>query len=470
MLVGGKYKKTGKLVQVASPYDGRIVGEVWYADENTVEEVILTAEAGKKIMASLPAYQRYEKLKKSADLLISRKEEWARLIASESGKTIREATAEVERAFQTLIISAEEARRLHGETVPFDAAPRGENKQGFYLRVPVGIVLAITPFNFPLNLACHKVGPALAGGNSVILKPSSYTPLTGVKLGELLLEAGFPPEAVSVLVGPGSTVGLRLVSDPRIRLISLTGSPETGEEIAHSAGIKKLLFELGSNSSVIVDDIDLPETILKRIIFGAYSQAGQVCISIQKLYILKSRSQEVIERLVKMVKALKVGDPLDATTDVGPMIADSAADRAMEWMEEALQAGAQCPTGLHRQGRLIQPVILINADENLRICKKEAFAPVLVIQEVESFEEALQRVNASEYGLQLGIYTENLNHILKAIQQAEVGGVFINDIPTFRVDLMPYGGVKRSGIGREGPRYAVEEMTELRLISLQPLA
>lgn len=468
MLIAGKIGRTSRKRAVTSPYDGREVGVVWEADAKILDEALEAAVAGKEILARLTPYRRFEILRLTADTLLAQKEEWARLISLESGKTLKEAATEVERAHQTLTLSAEEAKRIHGETVPLDAAPRGEGKTGFYVRVPVGIVLAITPFNFPLNLACHKVGPAIAAGNAVIFKPSSSTPLTGVKLGELLLESGLPPEGISVLIGSGETVGERLAADARIRVISFTGSPEVGERLTQVAGLKRLLLELGSNSSVIYDDMPIPDSVIRKTVAGAFAQAGQVCISVQKLYFPKRRREEILPRLIEATTHLRVGDPLDPATDVGPMITDSAADRVEQWIEEAVKSGAERLTPWKREGRLIHPTLLLNADESLAVCAKEAFAPLLVAQEVESFEEALARVNASQFGLQLGVFTNRLDYALEAVKSATVGCVLINEIPAFRVDLMPYGGMKRSGLGREGPRFAIEEMTDLKLISLNP--
>ncbi len=449
-----------------NPANGEIVGEVSIAGEAEVEQALQTVVLGKEEMRNMPLYRRYEILRNAFERLRKEKEAWARRIVQESGKTIREARAEVERASYTLLWSAEEAKRLAGEMVPMDAVPRGVDKIAFALRVPVGVVLAISPFNFPLNLACHKVGPAIAGGNAVILKPSSYTPLTGLALGELLLECGLPENGISVLVGSGETVGKRLVQDQRVDLISLTGSVETGQMIAREAGMKRILLELGSNSSVIVDNIDLPDSVWGKIITGAYAQAGQVCISIQKLYILSHRLQEVLDILLPRVQSLKVGDPMQETTDVGPMIDSTAVERTKAWIEEASQAGALVLPSIRQQGNFLYPLLIINAPESTSVCAKEAFAPLLVVQPVSSFSEAIERVNHSIYGLQCGVFTKNMEHIWLAIHQIDCGGVFINEIPTFRVDHMPYGGRKLSGIGREGPRYAIEEMTELKLISL----
>ncbi|MHA2610172.1 MAG: aldehyde dehydrogenase family protein [bacterium JZ-2024 1] len=469
MFIEGKRVKTEEVLYVKNPVDEEIIGEVSVATEKEVEWALEAAVKGKEEMRRLPPGKRYEILQKASEVLRRDREEWAKRIVMESGKTIREARLEVERASYTLLWSAEEAKRLAGEMVPMDAVPRGEGKLAFTLRVPVGVVLAISPFNFPLNLACHKVGPALAGGNAVILKPSSYTPLTGIALGELLLECGLPERGISVLIGPGDTVGDMLVRDSRVNLISLTGSVETGERVCRNAGMKRVLLELGSNSSVILDEGDLPEGAWKKIVVGAFAQAGQVCISVQKLYLPSAHKQNVVERLLTLIGNLKVGDPMEEDTDVGPMIDSSAVKRVLSWVEEARQSGAQILPGITQEGNFLHPFLIVDAPENISVCAQEAFAPLLVVQPVSSFDEAVQRVNQSVYGLQCGVFTRNLEHIWKAIKEIECGGVLINEVPTFRVDHMPYGGVKKSGIGREGPRYALEEMTEMKLISLNML-
>lgn len=339
--------------------------------------------------------------------------------------------------------------------------PYAKDRFGFYIRVPVGIIAAITPFNFPLNLVAHKVAPAIASANSVILKPASYTPLTAILLVKTLLEAGLPKNAINLITGPGGKIGDKLVTHPEIRMITFTGSLEVGEKITKLAGLKKLTMELGSNSACIVDkDADL-ELASKRIIVGAFSVAGQVCISVQRVFIHSSGMNKFLKIFIPFVKQLKLGDQLLEETDVGPMITPEAAKKTKQWIDEA-KTKILC--GGNHKGSLFEPTVLVDVDEKAKIYSEEAFAPVVIVNKFDKFDEAIELVNHSKYGLQAGIFTADLNKAMEALKKIEVGGVIVNDVPTFRADVMPYGGVKSSGLGREGPKFAIEEMTELKAV------
>ncbi len=466
MLIGGEWVDRAEKIDVLYPYTGEVIGRVPRGSEEDVLRAIEGAKEGFKEISSLTAYQRYEILMKAAKLLEERAEEFAKTLVLEVGKTIKEARAEVARAIQTLIFSAEEAKRINGEVFPVDAHPNGTGKVGFYMRVPVGIVSAITPFNFPLNLSMHKVAPALACGNAVVLKPSERTPLTPLMLAEILLEAGLPPKALSVIPGYGD-VGKVMTTHPDVRVVSFTGSKKVGEIIARQAGIKRVVLELGSNSAVVVHrDGDIDRAVEKTVL-GGYAIAGQVCISVQRVFVHEEIFDEFLKRLRERVKTLRVGDPMDEETDVGPMITKEDVLRIQDWIDEAVHKGAQLVFGnvaCSEKTALFEPTIVSLVPRETKLFKKEAFAPVVIVNPYREVEEALRMVNDSEYGLQLGVFTGNIKVAWEFIRGAEVGGVLINEGPTFRVDHQPYGGVKNSGIGREGPRFAVEDYTEIKTV------
>lgn len=464
MIIAGKRVESTEKVVVRNPYDNSIVGEVSRALEADVDRAITSARIGFDKLSHQTAYDRYKVLLRLGDILSRRMEQFARTIASEMGKTIKEARAEVLRAVETVTWSAEEAKRLYGSTVPMDAAPTGQNKIGFYIRVPVGIVGAISPFNFPLNLSLHKIAPAYAAGNAFILKPAEVTSITGEMLGEAFLEAGAVPEAVNVLTGSGSKIGFKLVTHPDIRVITFTGSRDVGEWITKNAGLKRVVMELGSNSAVVVCEDAEPQNIVKRIALGGYSQAGQVCISVQRVYVHEKLFDTFVALLKEQAGSLKIGNQLDESTDVGPLITHGDVLRVRSWIDEAVSNGAKLVYGGDINGNLMTPAVLINAKETDKVIKDELFGPVIVVNRFTTDEEAISLVNHSRYGLQAGVYTNDVNRAWRYAKALEVGGVLINEIPNFRVDLMPYGGVKESGIGREGPRFAVEEVTEVKLI------
>lgn len=464
MLVGGEWVDKPEKIEVIYPYAGEVVGRVPKGSEEDVSRAVEMAKEGFKEMSSLTAYQRYQILMRAAELLRERAEEFARTLVLEVGKTIREARTEVQRAIQTLLFSAEEAKRINGETFPVDAHPNGAGKVGFYIRVPVGIVSAITPFNFPLNLSMHKVAPALACGNAVILKPSERTPLTPLMLAEVLLEAGLPPRALSVIPGYGD-VGKAMTTHPEVRVVSFTGSRKVGEMITRQAGIKRVVLELGSNSAIVVHrDGDL-ERAAQKAILGGYAIAGQVCISVQRVFVEEVVFERFLEIMKEKVKALKVGDPMDESTDVGPMISGSEVLRIQSWVEEAVKEGARVEVGGELKGSsCFEPTLVSLVPPQTKLFKEEAFAPVVLVNPYRDVDEAIHLVNSSEYGLQLGVFTRDLKVAWEFIRRAEVGGVLINEGPNFRVDHQPYGGVKNSGIGREGPRFAVEDYTEIKTV------
>ncbi len=469
ILIGGKWIEKDEKIEVFYPYTGEKVAEVSKATEEDVIKAVQLAKEGFKKLSSLTAYERYEILMRASQLLKERAEEFAKSLVLEVGKTIREARTEVQRAIQTLIFSAEEAKRIGGEVIPIDAHPNGKGKVGFYIRQPVGIVSAITPFNFPLNLSMHKVAPALACGNAVILKPSERTPITPLMLGELLLEAGLPKEALSVLPGYGD-VGKAMTTHPDVRVVSFTGSRKVGDIIVRQAGIKKVVLELGSNSAIVLHkDGDLKKAVQKTIA-GGYAIAGQVCISVQRVFVHEDLFDKYLEELERAVQNLKVGDPMQEDTDVGPMISVSEVQRIQEWIDEALHEGAKLITGGVSCGdkvsSVLTPTIVSLVPSHAKLFREEAFAPVVVVNPYREVEEAINMVNDSEYGLQVGIFTKDIDIAWEFIRKVEAGGVLINEGPNFRADHMPYGGVKYSGIGREGPRFAIEDYTEIKMVIL----
>lgn len=464
MLLGGQWVDKDSTIPVTNPFNGEIIDQVPRSDVEDVDRALASAVRGAEQMAKLSAQERYLILRRAAEGIEAQAEKLAQTLVREVGKTIREARGEVSRTIQTFTFAAEEAKRIYGEGIPFDAAPRGENKLGFTIRVPVGVLMAITPFNFPLNLAAHKVAPALAAGNSVVLKPATDTPLVDLMLGRILLQAGLPVESLNVITGYGREIGDALVADGRGRMISFTGSLEVGRRLMAHAGLKKATLELGSNSAVIVmEDADLEEAA-SRITAGAFVLAGQVCISVQRVYVQKGVFENLVSAMASKVRELKVGDPMEESTDVGPMISASSAERAESWVGEALDRGGELVCGGQREGSLFWPTVLQHVPHRCRVCSDEAFAPLVVVNPVENLDQAIDMVNDSQYGLQGGIFTKDLASALEAAKRIQVGGVMVNEVPTFRVDHMPYGGVKGSGMGREGLKYAVEEMTEIRLI------
>lgn len=468
MCVGGEWVTTSAELEVLNPYDHSVLDTVPVATESEAGLALTRAEDGAKAMRALSAYDRYEMLQRAAGLMAVRAKELAETITREEGKSLRESAAEVERSVQTLTLSAEEAKRLYGETVPLDAAKGGAGRVGFTLRVPCGIVVAISPFNFPLNLVVHKVGPAIAAGNAIIIKPASDTPLSALKLAEILLEAGVPPPALSCLTGSGSTLGKALCEDPRVRKISFTGSRDVGESICRSAGLKKVTMELGSNSPLIVMRDADPEKVAGAIARTGYANAGQVCISTQRVLVDRAAYEDILAATAEKVEALSVGDPMDKGTDVGPLIREDDAVRIEHWVHEAVDGGARIVSGGQRNGAVYVPTVVADVDPEMRISREELFGPAVAVTSFSSVDEALRLANASAFGLAAGVFTEHLDTAMRFARELESGNIHINWGPQWRADLMPYGGLKQSGFGKEGPRYAIEEMTEVKMVVIHP--
>ncbi len=468
VLIGGEWVEDASTMSVTDKYSGELLGTVPMASKETVEKAIAAAHAAFPAFSRTPAHKRSAMLAKTVQLLDTYKEEIATIICREAGKAWKYSIGEVVRGMETMQFAADEAKRIHGETIPLDASLTGEGRMGFYLRCPVGVVAAITPFNFPLNLVTHKVGPALAAGNTIVLKPASTTPLTAIRLGEILEEAGVPAGVFNVVVGSGSVVGDQLVSDPRVSKVSFTGSPPVGEAIIRRAGLKKVTLELGNNSGTIIEpDANLDEAI-PRCVMSAFANSGQVCISLQRLYVHQSIAVEFTKRFVEATSKLKVGNPLEKDCDVGPMIDENEARRAEAWVKEALAEGATVLIGGKREGRVFMPTVLTNVRPEMKVMCIEAFAPLVSIYAYERFEEAIRMVEDSPYGLQAGIYTKDIGKALYAVDRINTGGIMINDTSIFRVDHMPYGGNKLSGLGREGVRFAIEEMTNIKMVVMKP--
>ena len=464
MIIGGQWVGKDEAIDVLNPYDGSVVDTVPRGTAEDIDTAIAVAQKGYEINRDMPVHKRISILKKTAEIMQERYEELAKTIATEGSKTIREARKEVGRAINTITISAEEARRINGETLPFDSAEGSENRVGYYYRFPIGIIGAITPFNDPLNLVAHKLGPAIAGGNSVVLKPATVTPLSALKLGECLLEAGLPGEILSIITGYGHEIGDTLVADPRIRMISFTGGVEAGERISKTAGLKKIGMELGSNSPVIVmDDCDLEQAV-ESCVSGAFWAVGQNCIGVQRIYIQKNIYDDFRDRFVERTKKYKTGFQLDEDTDMGPMITEGEARRVIEWVDEAKNLGATVLTGGTREGTLVQPTVLEKVPAQAKLDCQEIFGPVVSLYPFDTLDEAIKKANSVDYGLHGAIFTKDLSNAFTAIKKMDVGGIMVNDSTDYRVDLMPFGGVKKSGLGREGIRYALQEMTEPKVV------
>jgi acyl-CoA reductase-like NAD-dependent aldehyde dehydrogenase len=464
IFLAGNWVDTPKKLEVKNPFDNTVIDTVPRADGGDLEKALAFAERGAKVMAKLSSYERWKILRKAADLMAARNEELGQLISKEEGKIIAEGRGEASRAVETIMGSAEEAKRIHGETVPLDADPTGSKKLGFTLRVPCGVVAAIAPFNFPLNLVCHKVGPALAAGNTVIVKPASDTPLSALRLTEILLESGLPPEGIQCLTGAGGEIGDALVADRRVRKVTFTGSREVGDRICRTAGIKKVTMELGSNSPVIImPDADLNK-VAAAIALTGYGNAGQTCISTQRVLTAKQIYGDFLSSLKPKVEALTTGNQLDEKSKVGPMVKESEAIRVDDWIQEAVSGGARLVAGGGRRGAIYTPAVVADVRPDMRISRDELFGPAVAVTPFETMEEALALANDSIYGLAAGIFTENVEWAMKFAREAEAGNLHVNWGSQWRVDLMPYGGLKDSGFGKEGPRYAVEEMTELKMV------
>lgn len=464
-IVGGEWRSGTQTVEVRDPHSGAFLAAVHQADEHDCRDAVISSKAAFDSTRSTTGYQRAAMLRSVADGLRTRKEECARLIVAEAGKPVTLARAEVDRAISTFTLAAEEATRMYGEVVPLDIVPAGTGKRGIVNRFPIGIILCITPFNFPLNLVAHKLAPAIAAGNSFVLKPAPQTPLTAMLLGEILLESGIDRRTVNILPA-SNTLAEKLVTDDRIAMVSFTGSAAVGWKLKSIAGKKKIALELGGNAAVIVGpDADIP-SVVSRCVAGAFGYAGQVCIKVQRIIVHSSIASQFESELTQAASAVFPGDPSDEKTMLGPMISETEACRVESWVNEAIQTGASVLTGGTRTGRIYQPTVLTNVSPAMKVCSEELFGPVVTVEQYSTIEEAVTMINRSRYGLQAGIFTNDHHAIQYSYQHLEVGGVIVNDYPTFRADNMPYGGVKDSGFGREGVRYAMQEMTEAKLLVL----
>jgi acyl-CoA reductase-like NAD-dependent aldehyde dehydrogenase len=465
LFLKGKFETSAKPLEIRSPYNQQIVGVTFEPDNSQVEAAVHEAVAVFSQMAKLPAFRRAEILRRIAEGIEKRREDFIRTMALEAGKPRKACAVEVDRAIFNFRATAEEALRMNGEFQPLDVLPSTKNRWGIVRRFPVGPVLAITPFNFPLNLVAHKVAPAFAAGCTIVVKPAPQAPLCALLLAECVQEAGAPAGAFAVL--PCSVAQAEgMVRDERFRMLSFTGSTAVGWKLKSIAGRKHVALELGGNAGVIVHADANLELAADRSAQGGFGYAGQTCISVQRIFVHRSVEKKFTDLLVERVKALVVGDPLDPKTDVGPLISRGAAERVEEWVTDAIAGGARALCGRRRHDSIFDPTVLVDTKPEMAVNCQEIFGPVVTVTPYDSFDEALWRVNDSPYGLQAGVFTRDLANVFRAFEQIEVGGLMINEVPTFRVDTMPYGGAKQSGLGREGPRYAIEEMTEPRLLML----
>lgn len=462
MLIGGQWREGETLHEVRDPYRGEVIAHAPESSLKDLDDALEAARAAKAKAAAMPGYERAAILRKVAQLLVTRADEIAAVMSRETGKAISDARAEVARSQDTVLLSAEEAIRIQGEQVPLDGTQMGAGKMAFLLRFPVGVIAAITPFNAPFNLACHKLAPALASGNTIVLKAPPQAPCVVSKLVELFADAGTPPGFVNVLYG--NTVGPALVRDPRVDFITFTGSSRVGAEIKAASGLRRVALELGGNGTTIVcadADIDEAAPLCAR---NSMRLAGQSCISVQNVYVHDSQYEKFLERMVSRVKQLRLGDPLDAKTDVGTLVDENAARRVEQWVEEAVSQGARLLTGGKRHGAAYEPTVLADVRPGMRVVCEEVFGPVATVQRFTDLEPIFERISGEQYGLHVGIFTKSLSVAFDAIRRLRVGGVIVNGTSTWRTDQLAYGGIKASGIGREGPKFAIRDMTDERLV------
>ncbi len=464
MYISGNWIDKDDKIQVIDPFDNSVIDTVPRGTVEDAKNAIESAKRGYEIARKMTVHQRASILFKTADYIERNLEDFAVTIAREGSKTIREARKEARRCGNTLRISAEESKRINGETIPFDSFPGGENRVGYYYRFPIGIILAITPFNDPLNLVAHKLGPAFAAGNSVILKPATVTPLSAIKLAEAFLDSGMPAECLQVITGYGNEIGPVLVKEESVRMISFTGGLEAGKEVAAMAGIKKIGMELGSNSPVIVMDDCSLDYAVESCVSGAFWAAGQNCIGVQRIYIHKNIYNSFRDKFVAQTLKYKIGNKMLEETDMGPMITEKEAERVVKWVNEAKELGATVLCGGNRKGAIMEPTVLENVPENATIYKDEVFGPAVNLCKIDTIEEAIQKSNSLPFGLLAGIFTSNVNQALKAAYELDCGGVMINESTDYRLDSMPFGGIKNSGLGREGIKFSLQEMTEPKVV------
>jgi glyceraldehyde-3-phosphate dehydrogenase (NADP+) len=464
MLVGHEWVDRAETIEVRDPFDNSLIDTVPSATPADVETALSTAYAARQTARAMTTYQRSQVLLATAAIVRDNLEDFARTIAREGSKTINEARGEARRTVNTLTISGEEAKRLLGETIPFDSFPGGEVRRGYFERVPIGVVLAITPFNDPLNLVAHKLGPAIAGGNAVILKPATVTPLSGLKLTEAFMQAGLPAGVLQCITGHGAVLGDSLVADKRVRMVSFTGGLEAGEHIANRSGLKKIGMELGSNSPVIVwKDANL-EWAAETCVSGAFWAAGQNCIGVQRIYIHREVYDRFRDDFVARTRVYKIGDKMDEATNMGPMITEAEAERVERWVAEAVELGATVLTGGQRSGALMEPTVLENVPENATIHHSEVFGPAVNLYAVDSLDEAIGKANSVDFGLHSAGFSNDVTICHKMAAGLDSGSVIINDSTDYRLDSMPFGGVKSSGLGKEGIRFSLQEMTEPKVV------
>jgi glyceraldehyde-3-phosphate dehydrogenase (NADP+) len=466
--IDGEFVRTGNELAVGNPFNGSVVGTTYLAGADELEQATRAAERAFTSFGKTPVFDRVDLLKTLASNLRDRRDDVIDLIVREAGKPIGEATVEVDRGVFTIETAAEEAKRIEGDVIPLDLLPSSRGRFGIVRRFPIGPIAGISPFNFPLNLALHKVAPAIASGNTIVLKPPTLAPLTMLLIARLAHEAGVPKGVLNVLPMDRST-GDTMVADDRFKLLSFTGSPNVGWDMKRRAGMKPVVLELGGNAGVLIDDDADLDFAVSRIRTGAFAYAGQVCISVQRVFVHESVYESVRDRIVDAAATLRMGDPADPETELGPMIDDKAASRTESWIASAVDEGATVLTGGKARDRFFEPTVIENADPTSFVCSREAFAPLVTLFPVKSFSEGITRLNDSEYGLQAGVFTNRLENALSAYERVEAGAVIVNDVPTYRIDHMPYGGVKSSGLSREGVRYAIEDMTEPRLMVINRL-
>lgn len=461
--VGGKFVTTDTVLEVTNPYTGKHFAKTWQADEQILEDAIKAAEAVQEEMANLPTYERYDALAYLSQMMKKHRQELGELLAMESGKPIRYALGEIDRASATFLVAAEEAKRLPGEVISLDWTPAGKGREGIVKYFPIGLVAGISPFNFPMNLAVHKIAPAIAAGCPIVLKPASSTPLSTLRLAQFIDETNLPKGAVSILPMDRPT-GNQLVTDERFNLLSFTGSPAVGWKMKQQAGKKKVVLELGGNAGVLIGETADLNHALDRSMIGGFAYSGQVCIHAQRFFVHEKHFESFTQQMVERANKLKQGDPLDGDTEISSMIDQDNTERVHEWVQAAVKGGAKLLTGGKHNGTYYEPTILTNTTPDMQVCKEEIFGPVITIEKVNSFEEGIAALNNTTFGLQAGVFTQLQHEVDLAFRQLKVGGVILNDVPTFRVDHMPYGGIKDSGLGREGLKYAIHDMMEPRIL------
>jgi len=469
LYIDGEWKNGVEYADLFAPHSGEKIAQIPQATKEDVEAAISAAKNAQKAMDELTAYQRGTILEQLVNLFIENREKLAEVVATEASKPLKAAYGEIDRTIATYKIAAEEAKRIYGETLPLDAVPGGEGRITYTVREPIGVIGAITPFNFPFNLVAHKVGPAIAAGNTIVLKPASQTPLSALALAELIDQTDLPKGAFNIVTGKGSVVGDALVCHPDVKAVTFTGSPEVGIALKNKAGLKRVTLELGSNAALIIDQgVQLTDELINRCVWGSFVNNGQVCISLQRIYVHESLMDEFVLKVKDATEQLKIGSPLDLDTDISALISQKDVERIDKWVQQSIKDGAKLVAGGKKvDERIFEPTVLANVKNSCEVVCHEVFGPVVTVNSFEKLEEAFEEVNNSRYGLQAGIFTDNIRHALLATKKLHVGGVLINDVPTFRVDLMPYGGVKESGYGREGIKYAIQEMTELKMISIK---